>query len=102
MGNNHSTKSVTNSATCKTLHGDVCWTESFRPIHSENTIIDVRYDIWKQITAMGYVRISDNYFWPGDPRNTNNLANQLPPTVLEIYNERKIKFPNYDPAKLKL
>lgn len=91
-----SNQSSTDSKPCTDLSGDVCWTESFRPINNDVTITDDREDKWIQLTVSGYYRESDNYFWPCDPTNTNNFINRLPPTILEVDAERKSKSPNYN------
>jgi hypothetical protein len=82
------------NTTITNLNKNIHWTESFRPVTSDKTITDQRYDLWRQITATGWERISDNYFWPCDPRNENNFIGQLPPTIIELDKERRLKFPN--------
>ena len=74
--------------------GNVPWTESFRLFKSNEVITDDQGDVWYRETAQGYRRKTDQYFWPFDPRNSNNIANMLPPSIIELDEERKQKFSN--------
>ncbi len=58
--------------------------EPFRVIDSNDIIVDSYGEKWKRITSMGWFRNSDGFFWPGDPTNSNNMMNSLPPTVSHV------------------
>jgi len=68
------------------MSDSVCttWTEAFRPIKSKKIIVDAVGESWTQITALGWERDSDKFFWPGDPTNTDNMMNSLPHTVDQV------------------
>ena len=61
----------------------------FRPVTRENTITDEYGEIWKQISATGYLRLSDNFFWPDNPRISSLFLGQKPPTVEQVEISRK-------------
>ena len=63
------------------IGGGVNWTEAFRPVKSNNTVVDSEGNEWKQITSTGYERIVDGFFWPADPRNSDNDMESLPHSV---------------------
>ena len=72
------------------LSGKVYWTESFRHVKSNNNnIVDEEGNKWIQITATGYSRVCDNFFWPFDPRNTDNWMGSLPHTVSQVATMRE-------------
>ena len=53
--------------------------ELFRPVTSNHTVTDSDGNVWQQITATGYQRQCDKFFWPVNPLNNNNFLGQLPP-----------------------
>lgn len=63
---------------------NIHWTESFRPINSNDTKIDTQNNIWKKITANGWVRQCDNFFWPADPTSSDNYLGKFPHSVEQI------------------
>ena len=65
------------------------WTESFRPVKSNDILVDQHKHIWKRLTQNGWVRECDNFFWPFDPRNTDNWMGSLPHTLSQVANMRK-------------
>ena len=71
------------------VNGNIPISEMFRPVLSNNVITDSNGKQWKQITALGWYRLEDKFFWPADPTNTNNLIGNLPPTVEEIKKNRE-------------
>ena len=75
----------------KAIDGMIPLSESFRPVDSTHTITDAEGNIWYQITANGYQRECDTFFWPGDPTNDNNHMGQLPPSVKEIATRREMR-----------
>ena len=72
------------------LDGNIPWTEAFRPVNSNRTITDKHGEIWKQVTALGWYRQSDKFFWPGDPTNCNNMQGCSAPTVEQVELERSL------------
>lgn len=66
------------------LNGNTPITDLFRPIQTTNTILDTAGNEWKQITATGYLRKIDKFFWPFNPLNNNNIFNQFPPSIEEM------------------
>ena len=58
--------------------------ECYRLVSDNNKIQDQDNNFWIKITATGYKRIYDDFFWPFDPRNTNNPFDRLPPSINEI------------------
>ena len=77
-----------NKEVCKDLNGNIPLAEAFRPVISDVFITDEYGEKWNKITAVGWRRVSDNYFWPADPRNANSWLNRKAPTVDEILEER--------------
>ena len=63
--------------------------EAFRPIFSNIYVIDKDGYKWKQVSAYGWLREIDKFFWPANPTNNINLLNQYPPTVWDIIKARK-------------
>ena len=66
------------------IMGGVPITEMFRPVNTTYTVTDRDGNKWRQITAMGFQRICDKFFWPADPTNSNNRFNRYPPSVEEM------------------
>ena len=77
-----------NNDICRDLNGNIPLAEAFRPVISDVFITDEHGEEWNKITAVGWCRVSDNYFWPADPRNANSWLNRKAPTVDEIVEER--------------
>lgn len=63
--------------------------DMFRPVTRENTITDEYSEIWKQVSATGYLRVSDNFFWPDSPTICSLFLGQKPPTVEQVQISRK-------------
>lgn len=63
--------------------------ELFRPITNGQIIMDSYGKQWKQMTATGYMRLEDRFYWPADPRHTNHVMNSLPPTIAALAYSRK-------------
>lgn len=61
----------------------------FRPVTGENTITDEYGEIWKQISVTGYLRLSDNFFWPDNPTICSLFLGQKPPTLEQVKISRK-------------
>jgi hypothetical protein len=72
------------------MDGKIPFTEVFRPVNTKKIIVDNYGKEWLQITALGYKRVCDNFFWPANPTNNNNHLNQLPPTVEEVAKPYKL------------
>jgi hypothetical protein len=66
-----------------TIDGRMPISELFRPISSNMTLVDKDSNEWRQITATGYQRKCDSFFWPFNPTNTDNPYKQMPPSVDE-------------------
>lgn len=66
------------------IHNSIPMTEMFRPVTSNVIIVDDTGNTWKQITALGWQRQFDQFFWPFNPTNCDNVYNCLPPTIKEI------------------
>lgn len=66
------------------IESEISSIEIFRPIESSNVVTDNFGHEWRQITAQGFQRKCDEFFWPADPRNTDNPYMRLPPTVEEV------------------
>jgi hypothetical protein len=75
------------------INGGVPFTEVFRQVDVSNTITDAEGSEWEQITAMGYRRKCDKFFWPADPRNADNHLGKLAPTVAEVEKLRNTPLP---------
>ena len=75
---------MSNTQLMTNLMGEVCWTEMFRPVESNNTLTDGYGNVWKQITALGWNRECDDFFWPANPTNINNHMGTLPHTVAQV------------------
>ena len=74
----------------RNLNGDIPITEIFRPVNTNLTITDKYGETWRQETALGFRRVSDNYFWPCDPRNNDNFMGVYPPTISDIKKQRRL------------
>ena len=74
---------------CRDLNGNIPLSEAFRPVETNIFITDTHGEQWRQITAMGYVRVKDTYFWPAHPNDANNWLGRKAPTVEEIVEDRK-------------
>ena len=63
------------------IHGNIPFTEMFRPISEDEMIhiLDENGSEWKKFTATGYIRLSDNYFWPFHPNSSINGVFVPPP-----------------------
>lgn len=72
-----------------TTDTNVRLTDMFRPVTGENTITDEYGEIWKQISVTGYLRLSDNFFWPDNPTICSQFLGQKPPTVEQVEIRRK-------------
>jgi len=65
------------------------WTDSFRPLESNNILVDRNMYIWKRLTKNGWVRQCDNFFWPADPTTENTYMGCLPHSVEYVSEMRK-------------
>ena len=75
---------MSNTNVITDMNGQTPFTEVFRPVTAKYTVIDKDGNEWRQITAMGFQRICDKFFWPANPTNSNNQFNQFPPSVEEV------------------
>jgi len=66
------------------LRSNESFWEAFHPIQSDKIITDNEGNIWKQITALGWQRQEDKFFWPANPTNKDNTFGSLPPTIEEL------------------
>lgn len=71
------------------VNGGIPVSEIFRPVNNKFTISTEDGEMWKQVTGTGFRRVSDQYFWPCDPRNATNFLGQMPPSVLAALRQRK-------------
>tara|TARA_A100001011_G_C13951019_1_gene691251 strand:- start:158 stop:469 length:312 start_codon:yes stop_codon:yes gene_type:complete len=78
---------------CKDLHGNISFGEMFRPVKSDEVIMD-NYDYeWKQETAGGWIRVKDNFFIPMGPNGNfyqhkfHSVENQK---LMRTYRENKL------------
>jgi hypothetical protein len=56
-----------NNEPCKDLFGNISFADMFRPVNSNEVIIDDYGYKWKQETAGGWRRVEDNFFIPMGP-----------------------------------
>jgi hypothetical protein len=68
---------------------DLHWTESFRPVKSNDTLVDKHKHLWKRLTKNGWVRQCDNFFWPADPTIEHTYMGCFPHTVEQVSEMRK-------------
>ena len=61
----------------------------FRPIANGEIIVDSYGKQWKRMTATGYLRMEDRFYWFTDPRHANHIMKSLPPTVSALAYSRK-------------
>ena len=52
---------------CRDLNGNISFGEMFRPVNSDKELIDSYGHSWKQVTAAGWNRETDNFFIPMGP-----------------------------------
>ena len=66
------------------LNGSIPLAEAFRLITISNSIVDREGNLWEQITTTGWQRQKDEFFWPFDPTNNNNMCEIYPPSIQEV------------------
>ena len=57
---------------------------------SNESCIDTSGNTWTNISGSGWRRQEDEFFWPCDPQNNNNIYRQYPPTIEKVAKTRSI------------
>jgi hypothetical protein len=61
---------------------------AFVPVNSDEIIV-VGDDQWKRMSCSGWFRLTDSFFWPGDPREVHPTLGQYPISVEELAHRRE-------------